>query len=104
MKSLSLRFGLAVLLVAAAGGTEAQEVLTYQVPPKGIVELVDTLPTPNVEVSPADTSGKRRLLIEPLSGLPPIPTWRSPSCGWRDCDSIRGQMVLAADATLRRCD
>ena len=37
-----------------------------------MVELVDIHFTPRVEVSPKDKSGKQWLLIEPLSGLPPI--------------------------------
>jgi dipeptidyl aminopeptidase/acylaminoacyl peptidase len=67
-----LRLAGVVVLMAAVRGAEAQEILEYQVPPKGIVELVDTLPTPSVMVSPVDHAGKRWLLIEPLSGLPPI--------------------------------
>jgi hypothetical protein len=37
----------------------AQTNLNYQRPPKAIVDLVDTLPTPYVEVSPAGASGKK---------------------------------------------
>ena len=51
----------------------AQENLKYQVPPKGIVALVDVLPTPSVTLSPAGASDAPRwLLIQDLSGLPPI--------------------------------
>jgi dipeptidyl aminopeptidase/acylaminoacyl peptidase len=66
-----VRFALVALLISAHG-LQAQEILTYQTPPKAIVELVDTRPTPSVDVSPVNGSGKRWLLIEPLSGLPPI--------------------------------
>jgi dipeptidyl aminopeptidase/acylaminoacyl peptidase len=69
---LKVRLVFAGLLIVAAQGLPAQEILTYQLPPKAIVELVDTLPTPSVDVSPIDKSGKRWLLIEPLSGLPSI--------------------------------
>jgi dipeptidyl aminopeptidase/acylaminoacyl peptidase len=50
----------------------AQTDLKYQTPPKGVVELVDIRPTPNVEVSPRDKAGRQWLLIEMISGLPPI--------------------------------
>jgi dipeptidyl aminopeptidase/acylaminoacyl peptidase len=50
----------------------AQTDLKYQEPPKAIIDLVDTHLTPRVEVSPADKTGKKWLLIEPVSGLPPI--------------------------------
>ena len=68
-----------VLLAAGAVGSVvastgvAQTSLKYQVPPNGIVELVDTRPTPEVEVSPFDTSAKKKwMLIEFVSGLPSI--------------------------------
>jgi dipeptidyl aminopeptidase/acylaminoacyl peptidase len=51
---------------------EAQTALKYQEPPKAIVELVDVRPAPIVDVSPADQTGRRWLLIEPVSGLPSI--------------------------------
>jgi len=66
------RLALVALLIAVAHGLQAQEILTYQTPPKAIVDLVDTRPTPSVDVSPVNKAGKRWLLIEPLSGLPPI--------------------------------
>ncbi len=53
-------------------GTEAQTNLKYQEPPKAIVQLVDTRPTPSVEVSPKDKAGRQWLLIEHVSGLPSI--------------------------------
>jgi dipeptidyl aminopeptidase/acylaminoacyl peptidase len=43
--------------------------IRYQEPPKAIIELVDVRPTPYVEVSPGDGQW---LLIEAISGLPPI--------------------------------
>jgi len=61
---------LAAFLVPARPA--AQTNLNYQRPPKAIVDLVDTLPTPEVGVSPADASGKKELLIEFVSGFPSI--------------------------------
>ena len=78
LKQWGVKLAGVVLLMAAVRGAEAQEILEYQVPPKGIVELVDTLPTPSVMVSPVDHAGKRWLLIEPLSGLPPITALAQP--------------------------
>ena len=78
LKQWGVKLAGVVLLMAAVRGAEAQEILEYQVPPKGIVELVDTLPTPSVMVSPVDHAGKRWLLIEPLSGLPPISALAQP--------------------------
>lgn len=49
-----------------------QTKLDYQQPPKVMVDLVDTLPPPYVEVSPAAPAGKKELLIEIVSGLPSI--------------------------------
>lgn len=46
--------------------------LQYQKPPQAIVDLVDTRPTPNVEVSRRDSTGTQRLLIESFSGLPSV--------------------------------
>jgi len=61
-------------VIPCAGPTPllAQTNLKYQEPPKVIVDLVDTRPTPFVEVSPADSSGKKWLLIGTISGLPTI--------------------------------
>lgn len=50
----------------------AQADLKYQKPPKGIIDLVDVLPTPTVVLSPATKSETRRILIEQYSGLPSI--------------------------------
>jgi dipeptidyl aminopeptidase/acylaminoacyl peptidase len=62
---------LSLCTLTFAGHTSAQE--KYQVPPKGIVDLVDVLPTPTVELSPiAKAGGTRWLLIDQISGLPPI--------------------------------
>ena len=66
------RLALFALLIAIAHGLQAQEILTYQTPPQAIVDLVDTRPTPSVDVSRVNQTGKRWLLIEPLSGLPPL--------------------------------
>lgn len=70
-----LSFLLLLLLLfqlVKSSAVEAQASLKYQEPPKGIAELVDVRPTPRVEVSPVDQSGKRWLLIEDISGLPSI--------------------------------
>src|SRR4029077_10729629 len=62
--------GLFVLLVSPA---HAQTSLKYQQPPKAIVEIVDALPTPGVELSPGvNAGGKRWMLIEHFAGLPTI--------------------------------
>jgi dipeptidyl aminopeptidase/acylaminoacyl peptidase len=50
----------------------AQTDLKYQKPPKGIIDLVNVLPTPTVVLSPATKSETRRILIEQYSGLPAI--------------------------------
>ncbi|MGB8660190.1 MAG: prolyl oligopeptidase family serine peptidase [Candidatus Acidiferrum sp.] len=72
--TLSPRFGLlASLLILAVPSAQAQTNLKYQLPPKAIVDIVDALPTPGVELSPAGSgAGKRWLLIEHFSGLPTI--------------------------------
>lgn len=62
----------AVLLSLSWCPIQAQTNLKYQVPPKAIVDLVDTRPTPNVEVSPKDSAGRQWILIEAISGLPSI--------------------------------
>jgi len=62
----------ATLLVLPERGLVAQSNLDYQRPPKAITDLVDTLPTPVVDVSPADANGKKELLIGVLSGFPTI--------------------------------
>lgn len=63
---------LSLLCGWVVGRSLAQTSLKYQQPPKAIVDLVDTLPTPSVEVSPADATGKRGLLIGVISGFPTI--------------------------------
>ena len=51
----------------------AQADLKYQEPPKAIADLVDALPTPVVELSPAGKAGETRwMLIAQPSGLPTI--------------------------------
>lgn len=67
-----LSLSVLLLVAATAFNGEAQNGLKYQVPPKEMVQLVDVRPTPNVDVSPADASGQRWLLIEAISGLPSI--------------------------------
>jgi len=62
----------AAALLSALGGAKAQTSLKYQEPPKALVELADARLTPYLEVSPKDNAGKQWLLIEPISGLPPI--------------------------------
>jgi dipeptidyl aminopeptidase/acylaminoacyl peptidase len=65
-----LLVGLLLLSVPAA---RAQTNLQYQQPPKAMVDIVDALPTPGVELSPAGgAAGKRWMLIEHFSGLPTI--------------------------------
>jgi hypothetical protein len=61
-----------VLFALAFSRVEAQTSFKYQVPPQAIVNLVDTRPTPNIEISPKDETGKRWILIEAISGLPSI--------------------------------
>jgi len=63
---------MALILGAAPAPLLAQTNLKYQEPPKAIVDLVDTRPTPFVELSPADSSGKKWMLIGYISGLPSI--------------------------------
>ena len=64
---------LAVLAVVLSSSVlQTQTRFEYQVPPQAIVDLVDTRPTPNIEVSPSDKAGNHWLLIEPISGLPPV--------------------------------
>jgi dipeptidyl aminopeptidase/acylaminoacyl peptidase len=62
----------AILLGSSFSSIQAQTSLQYQKPPQAIVDLVDTRPTPRVEVSPQDGTGARWLLIESFSGLPTI--------------------------------
>lgn len=72
IRLLTLAFSAAFLLFVPAVSIDAQTDLKYQLPPKAIIDLVDTRPTPMVEVSPKDKEGRRRILIEEISGLPPI--------------------------------
>jgi dipeptidyl aminopeptidase/acylaminoacyl peptidase len=68
----ALVFATALLFTYSLSTGRAQTNLKYQEPPKAIIDLVDARPTPEVDASPASKSGKRWLLIEPLSGLPSI--------------------------------
>jgi dipeptidyl aminopeptidase/acylaminoacyl peptidase len=73
MRLISVRaIGAAVIFLSAICGTLAQTSLKYQEPPKAIVDLVDTRPTPIVEVSRKDKQGRQWLLIQVISGLPTI--------------------------------
>jgi dipeptidyl aminopeptidase/acylaminoacyl peptidase len=65
-------FAAALLIPSALLPVRAQTGLRYQEPPNAIVGLVDTLPTPSVDVSPPDSSGWKWLLEEFVSGLPSI--------------------------------
>jgi dipeptidyl aminopeptidase/acylaminoacyl peptidase len=60
------------LFFAVTLSAAAQTSLTYQKPPQGIVDIVDARLTPRVELSPGDGLRGRWLLIEAISGLPPI--------------------------------
>jgi dipeptidyl aminopeptidase/acylaminoacyl peptidase len=61
------------LFLSTIPASRAQTNLQYQQPPKAIVDIVDALPTPGVELSPAGSAaGKRWMLIEHFSGLPTI--------------------------------
>ena len=75
------------LLCPAPGGLEAQTSLQYQEPPKALVDLVDTRPTPNVEVSPRDKQGRQWLLIETISGLPSVAA--AGAAGWGGASGFR---------------
>src|SRR6202790_748484 len=88
---LSFRLGLLTglftgLLVLSIPASRAQNNLQYQQPPKVIVDIVDALPTPGVELSPAGgAAGKRWMLIEHFSGLPTTGDRgqpESPLLGW----------------------
>ncbi len=68
----------AVILTPAFCGIQAQTSLQYQKPPQAIVDLVDTRPTPNVEVSSKDGTGAQWLLIESYSGLPTVANLAQP--------------------------
>ena len=60
------------ILFLAIVPLRGQTSLKYQEPPKAIIDLVDTRPTPSVQVSPRDAEGGQWLLIEEISGLPSI--------------------------------
>jgi dipeptidyl aminopeptidase/acylaminoacyl peptidase len=68
----TLSFGILFVVLMTPSG-QAQTNLQYQQPPKAIVEIVDALPTPGVQLSPAGgAAGKRWMLIEHFSGLPTV--------------------------------
>jgi dipeptidyl aminopeptidase/acylaminoacyl peptidase len=61
------------LFLVSIPAARAQTSLQYQLPPKAIVDIVDALPTPGIELSPAgDSKGKRWILIEHFAGLPTV--------------------------------
>ncbi len=74
MRSILARafVALATVVLSTAFSAQSQTSLQYQQPPQAIVDLVDTRPTPGVEVSPRDKAGTQWLLIESYSGLPTI--------------------------------
>ncbi|HUO17928.1 MAG TPA: prolyl oligopeptidase family serine peptidase [Verrucomicrobiae bacterium] len=73
MRCIFLRCSLLAFgMLSFSSGLRSQTSLNYQEPPKAIVELVDTRPTPMVDVSPKDRDGTQWLLMEEISGLPPI--------------------------------
>ena len=73
MRSISARaISASVFVFFWLSGTQAQTSLKYQEPPKAIVDLVDTRPTPSVTLSRRDKDGKQWLLIREISGLPTI--------------------------------
>src|SRR5579864_1667581 len=61
-----------IFLVGPFHGAQAQTSLPYQKPPKAIIDLVDTRPTPMVDISPKDNAVSQWLLIESISGLPSL--------------------------------
>jgi dipeptidyl aminopeptidase/acylaminoacyl peptidase len=71
---LSLGLGMAAgALVISNPVARAQANLQYQRPSQAIVDIVEALPTPGVELSPAGgTAGKRWMLIEHFAGLPTV--------------------------------
>jgi dipeptidyl aminopeptidase/acylaminoacyl peptidase len=76
MKPVSLSAGalaLAALAINALPSPLAgQTSLNYQEPPKAIVDLIDARPAPHIEVSSADSSGRRWMMIGYPHGLPSI--------------------------------
>ena len=72
VRSCFLLFVLGFFTVLVPAG-RGQTNLTYQRPPQAIVDIVEALPTPGVELSPAGgAEGKRWMLIEHFAGLPTI--------------------------------
>src|SRR5271156_3204559 len=72
VRKISFSFGI-IFFALTGSSARAQTNLQYQQPPKAIVDIVDALPTPGVELSPAGaTAAKRWMLIEHFAGLPTI--------------------------------
>jgi dipeptidyl aminopeptidase/acylaminoacyl peptidase len=70
VRGAGLFAGLLALYIPAL---RAQTNLQYQLPPKAIVDIVVALPTPGIDLSPANAAGgKRWMLIEHFAGLPTI--------------------------------
>ena len=63
---------ISILLASSFCGIQAQTSLPYQKPPQAIVDLVDTRPTPMIDVSPKGSAGSQWLLMESVSGLPSL--------------------------------
>lgn len=59
-------------MLALPSVVRAQTNLKYQQPPKAIVEIVDVLPAPTVNLSPETKGQARWMLVEQFSGLPSI--------------------------------
>ena len=74
LRILSMGLGMAAgALVIWNPVAQAQTNLQYQRPPQAIVDIVEALPTPGVELSPAGgAAGKRWMLIEHFAGLPTV--------------------------------
>lgn len=62
----------AIVILLMFPAIYGQTSLKYQEPPKAMIDLVDAQPTPALQVSPKDKGGTQWLLIETVSGLPPI--------------------------------
>jgi len=63
---------LATVLGCLSSTVLAQNDLRYQLPPKGIVDLIDVQPTPRIDVSPQESASNRWVLVKHMHGLPPI--------------------------------
>ncbi len=76
MKPVSLSAGALALAALATNALPSplagQTSLNYREPPKAIVDLIDARPAPRIEVSSADSSGRRWMMIGHPHGLPSI--------------------------------